>query len=168
MIPYYHFIRILCSLCHFIRMHIPPSIILSFGAVSLIPMATITQSHRFPASPVPGNSRRPYPLRFPPLTSIRFPQSTRCRCRASSDESGGEKRPGWWEFSLQDSVKSAVKRFEDYFGSFSNQSVQETGGEVRDEEEKEVSSKNWDWERWKKHFVEVDEKERIVALLQVP
>lgn len=127
-------------------------------------MATITQSHRFPA---PGTSRRPYLSRFPPLTSISFPQSTRCRCRASSDESGGEKRPGWWEFSVQDSAKAAVKRFEDYFWSFSNQSAQETRGEVKEEEEKEVSSRNWDWERWKRHFDEVDEKERIVALLKV-
>ncbi|XP_011087954.1 protein EXECUTER 1, chloroplastic [Sesamum indicum] len=90
-----------------------------------------------------------------------------CRCLNSSS-SGGDRSDsgedsGRWDFGIQETIRKAIKRFDDYFSSFRDQRVEgsvvaaEKGGEEEEE---------WDWERWRKHFVDVDELERIVSILK--
>ncbi|KAI3445795.1 hypothetical protein Pfo_002460 [Paulownia fortunei] len=90
-----------------------------------------------------------------------------CRClnrnSGGGDNSDSVSEDSWrWDFGIQDTIRNAIKRFDDYLNSFRDQGV---GGSVvvaeKGEEEEE-----WDWERWRKHFIEVDDQERIVSILK--
>ena len=62
---------------------------------------------------------------------------------------------------MQEAFRNAINSFDGFLKSFRDPSangsvmvVDQRGGE-------------WDWERWKKHFAEVDEQEDIVLTLKV-
>ncbi|PIN18649.1 hypothetical protein CDL12_08670 [Handroanthus impetiginosus] len=91
-----------------------------------------------------------------------------CRCVSSNSGGGGESDSGsedsWrWDFDVQETIRNAIKRFDDYLSSFRDQRGEESVvvAETGEEEEEE-----WDWERWKKHFVKVDEQARVVSILK--
>lgn len=71
---------------------------------------------------------------------------------------------------LQDSLKSAVKRWESYVRSLPSEFPEgenEVGdSDVEDGVEKEKVS--WDWERWKRHFDKIEEQEKNLEQLKVP
>nr|DAD40940.1 TPA_asm: hypothetical protein HUJ06_015263 [Nelumbo nucifera] len=122
-------------------------------------------SAKFAVSP----SRCSPPLKRTPIHSSSRPSdSAVCRCqnRSSSPSPADDYVHGGWDSFLQDVVKKAIKRFDDYKNSYWNQS--KTGLTIdameREKDSKEVD--DWDWDRWKKHFKEVEEQERIVSVLK--
>ncbi|KAJ0800977.1 putative protein EXECUTER [Helianthus annuus] len=93
--------------------------------------------------------------------------STICRSHKSFDDGSNpmdNESSSRWDEVIQQNVRSVIKWFDDYVRK---NIVQVESGEVKKDGEVVVDGDEvWDWERWKKHFDEVDEKERIVLLLQ--
>ncbi|MCE3215613.1 hypothetical protein HAX54_002973 [Datura stramonium] len=95
-----------------------------------------------------------------------------CRCRngtgdgetaeslpsASSQESSSSS---WrWDLAFQDAVRNAMKKLDDYVNRSKGAGLAERNSEIG------VAGEEWDWERWKKHFTEVEEEERLVSVLK--
>lgn len=68
---------------------------------------------------------------------------------------------------LRDVVKTAMKRFDSYLSKLA-EDVRNAGARARGEsgtaDEEDVQ---WDWDRWRKHFDEIDSQERLVSILKV-
>ncbi|XP_072962513.1 protein EXECUTER 1, chloroplastic [Typha angustifolia] len=142
-----------------------------------------SRTPRFLSNPSRSSLRR-Y-KRAPPRRS-RGSDRLLCLCRNtnSSDDDSGRRR---WDFLLGDVVQGAVKKWGDYVSAYWNSAPKNVpvpvavDNEEEEEQEEavcemeEVEMKegvleevegNWSWDRWKRHFGEIEESERLVYALK--
>lgn len=94
-----------------------------------------------------------------------------CRCHNGGSGAGDSSDSGaddaWrWDFGIQETFRNAIKRFDGFLSSLRDQGEDGTVAVAEKWEDGEEGGE-WDWERWRKHFVDVDEQERIVSILKV-
>ncbi|CAI9294446.1 unnamed protein product [Lactuca saligna] len=103
-----------------------------------------------------------------------------CRCvsnRDIGDNNDNDKDNRRWDSVFQENVRNAIKWFEDYMTGYRKYQMKDDElkkadsgvGVVKIEGEVVVDGDGdteWDWERWQKHFTDVDEQERIVSTLK--
>ncbi|KAI3919372.1 hypothetical protein MKW92_046508 [Papaver armeniacum] len=97
-----------------------------------------------------------------PYNNFRVPDSTLiCRCQKRPSDPPPPPPPEdyvnrRWDSGLQDVVKSVIKK----------KNNQNSNRDLVMEKVTGIEGEEWDWDRWKKHFEDVEEQEKIVSVLK--
>ncbi|CAH1445061.1 unnamed protein product [Lactuca virosa] len=111
---------------------------------------------------------------FAQSLSIGFHSKSICRCQKNNDEGNtrDNESPRRWDSAFHDYFKNVIKWFDDYMDGYHINQPENDKGQTDDSGGGAVivgdggSDEDWDWERWKKHFSEVDKQEIIVSILE--
>ncbi|KAM1370024.1 hypothetical protein TB2_040410 [Malus domestica] len=111
--------------------------------------------------PYPSSvAKRPfYPSSHSQTTSSsRFPDSSLCRCQKNPYSSSDSTQ--WrWDSALQDLIKTTIKNFDSYLNFKPQAEAQSAPFQAHDPD--------WDWDRRRRHFLKVEQQERLVSLLKL-
>lgn len=113
---------------------------------------------------------------------IRYPvfDSTRCRCSSNNNNSGSRGGGGSSDDDSLSSrpfeslIRNAIKKLDDYLSSYLNVTQSMSAGGTKKEGRNVVKEgkgngdvvEDWDWERWRKHFADIDDQELILTTLK--
>ncbi|XP_065638888.1 protein EXECUTER 1, chloroplastic [Quercus suber] len=134
-------------------------------------MASISSSHNlsFPNTKIPSHPylKRPnYPSSSSPPFLSRLSDSALCRCHHDSTSSSSSDNWRWDSL-----LKSAIKSFDSFFNPRPNDLLRDVGIAAAaaaddDEEKRREEEEDWNWDRWRKYFDEIDSQERLVSILK--
>ncbi|CAK8577951.1 unnamed protein product [Lathyrus sativus] len=101
-----------------------------------------------------------FPIKRP--SRLHFPSQPLCLCLSSvadDNHSSTNNNDGRWNSILREFVTGAMKQFESYVNALRK-------GRAAAEDRGDVNYEDWDWNRWRQYFDEVDDQERIVIILK--
>ncbi|XP_028772095.1 protein EXECUTER 1, chloroplastic [Neltuma alba] len=123
------------------------------------------------SSSLPLRSPSSLPFSLHSHHSLSADATALCRCvnpASGSPSPSDDSVNRGWDSMLQDVVRNAIKRFDSYVNSLRNEAlaagVAEKDGSEK--ENREPENEEWDWDRWRKHFQDIDEQERLVSILK--
>lgn len=121
------------------------------------PMATAPISPPLSSPPCGFSAGRIPATRLPSSKPPAAISGFACRCRGRPGEDVGGDRGGW-AAALRGAMQRVARTWSGIFGEL---------GKEGDEERGEGEVGEWSWDRWRWHFDEVEEQDRLVSVLKV-
>ncbi|WJX46513.1 Protein EXUTER 1, chloroplastic-like [Trifolium repens] len=108
-----------------------------------------------------------FPLKRPSL--LQFPSQPLCLCLNSvSDDNhnntnnNNDATNRRWDSMLNEFLTGAIKQFDSYMNSLRRDRAAAAAADDRGD----VNDEEWDWNRWRQYFDQVDDQERLLVILK--